>query len=104
MTELIESETSNVELTVQGMTCGSCQRRVRDALAAVPGATEVEVSLRQRSATVRLATSVPDVEALVDAVRRAGYDATVSRVSGAAVAPPLTARAEARCSCCERHP
>lgn len=103
MTDFIDTVVPTVELAVQGMTCGSCQRRVRDALAAVPGATEVEVSLRQRSATVHWTTSVPDVEALLDAVRLAGYDATVSRVSGAAAASPLTARAAAPCSCCERH-
>lgn len=99
MTNFIETETSTVELAVEGMTCGSCERRVRDALATVPGVTHVTVTRRQKSATIRWATSVPDMEALIGAVRHSGYDATLSRVSAAATAPPVATPAEAQCCC-----
>ena len=99
MTNIIDSGTATVELAVQGMTCGSCQRHVREALAAEPGAEEVTVILGQRAATVRWATGVPDVGALIAAVRGAGYDAAVSRMSGAAAARPVTKPTEARCCC-----
>jgi copper chaperone CopZ len=101
VTNFIDTETSTVELAVQGMTCGSCERRVRDALAAVPGATEVTINLEHRSATVRWATVVADVQALIAAVRSAGYDAAVSQASGAATRP-VTRRAEPGC-CCGGH-
>jgi Cu+-exporting ATPase len=99
MTNFIETETSTVELAVEGMTCGSCQRRVRDALATVPGVTDVTVMRGQKAATIRWATSVPDVAALIAAVRHSGYDATLSFVSAAALAPPVPTPAEARCCC-----
>lgn len=99
MTNFIDTDTSTVELAVEGMTCGSCGRRVRDALATVPGITGVTVATRQKSATIRWTTIEPDVEALIGAVRRSGYDATVSRVSAAASAPPVPTPAEARCCC-----
>ena len=98
MTNFSDTETSTVELAVQGMTCGSCKRHVGNALAAVPGAAEVAVSLKQASATVRWATSVPDVQALIAAVRDAGYDATVSLTSGSTTRP-IVRPTRSHCCC-----
>lgn len=45
---------------VDGMTCRSCERLIGDALRAIPGVLEVEVSLKQRRAAIRLADGSPD--------------------------------------------
>ena len=34
-----------IELTVEGMTCGSCVKHVKQALQAVPGVVHVEVDV-----------------------------------------------------------
>ena len=60
-------------LDVRGMTCASCVRRVERSLGKLPGVEEANVNLATEQATVR--GSVP-VSALLDAVRRAGYEAT----------------------------
>jgi len=59
-------------LTVEGMSCGGCEDRVRDALTAVSGVTSVSVDHSTDSTTVEGST---DVDTLVDAVADAGYDA-----------------------------
>ncbi|MCG7284583.1 heavy metal translocating P-type ATPase [Cellulomonas sp. ACRRI] len=63
------------------MTCASCVARVEKRLNRVPGA-RATVNLALESAHVEVAPtedgSTPDVDALVAAVRAAGYDATVT--------------------------
>ncbi|GIG34659.1 carbonate dehydratase [Cellulomonas pakistanensis] len=70
-----------VDLAVEGMTCASCVARVEKRLNRVPGA-RATVNLALESAHVEVVPaedgSTPDVDALVAAVRAAGYDATVT--------------------------
>ena len=62
-------------LTVTGMSCGSCVRHVTSALRAVPGVTKVCVQLRTGQAEVQHGDEA-SVDALIGALREAGYDAT----------------------------
>lgn len=70
-----------VDLAVAGMTCASCVARVEKRLNRVPGA-RATVNLALESAHVEVTPaedgSTPDVDALLAAVRAAGYDATVT--------------------------
>ncbi len=61
-----------VRLPVGGMTCASCVGRVEKALLAVGGVSAASVNLATETATVQAAGV--GVQALADAVRRAGYD------------------------------
>src|ERR1700733_12206430 len=63
------------ELDIGGMTCASCAMRVEKALAKVPGVTRASVNLATEKACVDAAPSV-QTDALLNAVRKAGYDAT----------------------------
>jgi P-type Cu+ transporter len=65
-------------LAVEGMTCASCVRRVERALAKVPGVDEVSVNLATEHAAVHGSAALP---ALLSAVKRAGYQATLVEVS-----------------------
>ncbi|WP_448062631.1 heavy metal translocating P-type ATPase [Cellulomonas hominis] len=82
---------ATVDLAVEGMTCASCVARVEKRLNQVPGA-QATVNLALESAHVELTpvddADAPDEEALVAAVRKAGYDAKVTgrRTLGAAPA------------------
>ena len=62
-------------LQVSGMTCSSCAGRVEKALAAVPGVTAASVNLASERAEVSLLRGSTDMQALIAAVRQAGYDA-----------------------------
>ncbi|MGG1949276.1 heavy metal translocating P-type ATPase [Trinickia sp. NRRL B-1857] len=67
---------STAELDIEGMTCASCAARVEKALARVPGVTAASVNLATERATVHAAALGPgDVQQLVDAVVKAGYQA-----------------------------
>lgn len=92
--------TSTVVLDVRGMTCGACERHVGEALATVPGVSEVLVNRTTSSATVRWASGVPDIAPLVDAVLAAGYDASVASVAGDTTMTAVQ-RPPGGCRCCE---
>lgn len=63
-----------ITLRITGMTCASCLRHVDRALRGVEGAHDVRVSLREGAARVRRDPAASD-EALLEAVREAGYGA-----------------------------
>jgi Cu+-exporting ATPase len=63
------------ELAISGMSCASCAGRVERALAAVPGVVNASVNLASDKATVEAIAGVLRPADLIDATRRAGYDA-----------------------------
>lgn len=63
-------------LHVEGMTCMMCVKHVENALKAVPGVEGAKVSLSEKRAAV-LHSEEAAVDALIAAVKQAGYDATV---------------------------
>jgi Au+-exporting ATPase len=63
---------ARTELAIEGMHCASCVGRVEAALKAVPGVTAASVNLATEQASV---TGSAGTEALVAAVRAAGYTA-----------------------------
>jgi len=67
------TETAELVLDIEGMTCASCVGKVERALDHVPGVDAVAVNLATRTATVQGRIEGPD--ALVGAVAGAGYGA-----------------------------
>ena len=63
-------------LSIAGMSCAGCVATVENALKGVPGVTEATVNLAERTASVR---GMADTQALVEAVKQAGYDAAELR-------------------------
>ncbi|MEB7642025.1 heavy metal translocating P-type ATPase [Acinetobacter pittii] len=66
-----------VELSIEGMTCASCVARVEKALKKVDGVQQATVNLATEQAWVQADASV-NVEDLIRAVKKAGYDAKAS--------------------------
>lgn len=76
-------------LQIEGMTCASCVSRVEKALAKVPGVVSATVNLATEKAEVQIADTGTSVEALIAAVRKAGYEASpVVEATGAPEAQP----------------
>jgi Cu+-exporting ATPase len=73
VTETMDDAT--LDLSVQGMTCAACVRRVERALGKVPGVVEVSVNFATERARVHAAPSITP-ERLIAAVAEAGYTAT----------------------------
>ncbi len=63
-----------IELMVEGMTCASCVGRVEKALNKVDGVQSVAVNLATEKAVIQTYSDV-NVDALIAAVKRAGYNA-----------------------------
>ena len=65
----------SITLSINGHDiCSHCVAAVTEALEHVPGVEAAEVSLQRQQAVVRGST---EVEALIDAIKAAGYDATM---------------------------
>ncbi len=62
------------EVTISGMTCAACVRRVEMALAGVSGITSADVSLATESARIEYVPGVLDTATMRDAVAAAGYE------------------------------
>lgn len=69
------AEPREIALSVKGMMCAHCQKRVKKALEAVPGVASADVDLEKARA---VASCSPEVtaERLVQAVAEAGYEAS----------------------------
>ncbi|WP_118181577.1 heavy metal translocating P-type ATPase [Paraburkholderia phosphatilytica] len=81
------------ELAIGGMSCASCASRVEKALAKVPGVNHASVNLATEKASVRFAAATQTAQ-LLDAVQKAGYDATLLSHVGPSV-PTAENEAEA---------
>ncbi|MCX7522254.1 heavy metal-associated domain-containing protein [Microbacterium sp. STN6] len=68
---------TTTEFTVTGMSCGHCERAIRDEVTAVPGVTGVEVSAATGTLQVTSDVAVDD-RAVLAAVDEAGYSAVRS--------------------------
>ena len=70
-------------LDIGGMTCASCVSRVEKALGKVPGVEGVTVNLATEQARVRLTKgAVADIEDLIGAIQKTGYEASLSNPKG----------------------
>ena len=68
-------QSDRIELTIEGMTCASCVARVEKALLKVESVSEAQVNLATETAWVKASHS--QIPALIAAVEKAGYQATV---------------------------
>jgi len=73
MNKPVKSDATSFAIPVEGMSCASCVSSVEKAVAMVPGVDKVSVNLATERADVTF-KSVPDMPAVIDAIRKAGYD------------------------------
>lgn len=70
-----QQATTQGELTVEGMTCGGCSRRVESLLTRVAGVKTASASVAARTATVRFDPTQTSLQALASTLSAAGYRA-----------------------------
>lgn len=73
MNKPVKSDAISFAVPVEGMSCASCVSSVEKAVAKVPGVEKVSVNLATERADVTFKTA-PDMPAVIDAIRKAGYD------------------------------
>jgi P-type Cu+ transporter len=78
------TETESLTLPVIGMTCASCQHHVEGALRDTPGVVAVHVDLMANRALVEFDPAESSAQRLVEAIRKAGYDAVLPHPGSAA--------------------
>jgi P-type Cu+ transporter len=72
---------ASLRFQIEGMTCASCVGRVEKAVLAVPGVLSASVNLATEQATAQ-ALSTTQADAVLAAIRRAGYDAQALQPGG----------------------
>lgn len=78
-TELAEAKSKNeeeVELKVNGMTCGACENVVKSALLGVKGVKAAEVSHEDGKAVVTVEKGKAKTDELIKAIEKAGFSAS----------------------------
>lgn len=73
MNKPVKPEATSFAIPVEGMSCASCVSSIEKAVAKVPGVDKVLVNLATERADVTF-KATPDVPAVIDAIRKAGYD------------------------------
>lgn len=68
---------ATLTLTVSGMSCGGCVKSVTQVLQALPGVAQAEVTLDPPHATVDYDPGRLTAQTLIDAIRGAGFDASL---------------------------
>lgn len=71
---LFGKDKKTTQLTVTGMSCGHCEMRVKMALEKVPGVKQAKADNTKDLAVITTEGEV-DMDALVQAVKDAGYEA-----------------------------
>ena len=64
-----------MKLNVEGMTCGHCQKVVKETLEGIPGIDSADVDLEAGTATLQ---GSADAQVLISAVEDEGYRATLA--------------------------
>ncbi len=72
-----EKATLTVPMKVEGMVCADCVAKVKGALMKVEGVKSAKVSLEKNEAVVEYDAVKTNPKALAEAVKKAGYKATV---------------------------
>ncbi|MGY6630914.1 MAG: heavy metal translocating P-type ATPase [Wenzhouxiangella sp.] len=73
---------TTVNLSIEGMHCASCVRRVEQGLEALPGVLRARVNLAEGSALVDVVEDSVSANDLVQAVKKAGYPAGLDSGEG----------------------
>lgn len=71
------SDSSAVILKVTGMTCGACANKVQTALEGCDGVQAVKVSTKAGRAVVKVAKGKSTSSEMIEAVKKAGFQAEV---------------------------
>ena len=79
-----DTTTAEIQLPIEGMTCGSCVNRIERFLRATDGVEAANVNLATEMATIRYLPDVTGPDRFVDAVEAAGYDVRTVDRSGTA--------------------
>lgn len=64
---------NTVILNVEGMSCNNCVKHVTEALEALPGISEIEITLAEGKVAFR-STGAASEEQIAEALEDAGYD------------------------------
>ncbi len=72
---------ARIDLPVKGMHCASCVSKVESAITALPGVSQASVNLASERATVRFDPAVLEPRAIISAIKAAGYEAPLERLT-----------------------
>jgi len=72
------ASSESLRFAIEGMTCATCSTRIEKVLRKRPGVVSAQVNLATEVATVAIVPGEIDTEAIVAAVKKAGFGATLA--------------------------
>jgi len=75
-----KGEADRAELPVLGMSCAACAATIERGLQDLPGVTAANVNFATTRATVLFDPAILDTAALIETVRKTGYDVAISSI------------------------
>lgn len=75
-------QTETVTMPITGMTCAACVNRVEKGLKKVGGVINANVNLANEKAKIEYIPDIVETNVLIQAVEKAGYEATLEEESG----------------------
>ncbi len=71
----LQDQTKNkkIELTVNGMTCSSCELHIESEVKKLPGVSFIKVSYEKKSATIEYDEQKVDIEKIIASINSTGY-------------------------------
>jgi len=79
---------------IEGMTCASCVAKIENSLKQVSGVSDAAVNLATSAAYVDYSPSAADERAIIEAIGKAGYKASIPADNGGEDAETISRRAE----------
>lgn len=67
-------------LKINGMHCQSCELLTKDELSQLQGISDIKVSYKDGLANLTLDTQVNSETEVIEAIKRAGYEATIQHI------------------------
>lgn len=69
----MRGDEERITLSIPGMVCEGCAETIHDVLAAIPGVSDVRVTIWRKQARVRAEAGKVEAQTLINAVSQAGY-------------------------------
>ncbi|KAH6562764.1 hypothetical protein BASA62_008958 [Batrachochytrium salamandrivorans] len=95
-TPLVCSEIGKVDLSIYGMTCGSCSGKIEREISKIPGIRRVTINLLGQTGRFEFDKSIVGVRDIVDRIEELGFNAIITDVGSQAQIDSLARTREIR--------
>ena len=76
--QMLESDSAQVQLRIDGMHCNSCVSNISSAVLDLPGAMDIELTFRDKLATITFDPSVLPLDRIIDEIEKLNFQVAIA--------------------------